>query len=211
MLKHHIKSEENRCDARKSTNPTLARQAQLLLTSTSRTHRERKEAYVKSLETEVVQLRANEARLFRETKSLYAELRAVKALLVTSGIPIPPAPPESLTSDETTQERDDAFEFSISSGASDSSKGTPQQARINVRRQARRKGVAPANWSAQEENQVPNCSLSSTLIIVNHLTVQSPEPIPAHRRRVPRRTAPVSSSSVNQTRPLLAWISSYRK
>ncbi len=54
-----------------------------------RTHRERKEAYVASLEAEVVQLRANETRILHETKTLYAEVRALKKLLESNGIPIP--------------------------------------------------------------------------------------------------------------------------
>lgn len=52
-----------------------------------RTHRERKEAYIASLEAEVVQLRANEARISEETKKLYAEINILKGLLQKNGIP----------------------------------------------------------------------------------------------------------------------------
>lgn len=84
----------------------------------------------------------------------------MKALLVTHGIPVPEAPPQSLTSDETSQEGEDVFEFSISSGASDSSKSAPQQARINVKRQSRRKGVSHTEVEAtSRQKQVPNCTL----------------------------------------------------
>ncbi|KAF2690691.1 hypothetical protein K458DRAFT_326498 [Lentithecium fluviatile CBS 122367] len=54
-----------------------------------RTHRERKEAYTKSLEAEVVQLRANESRILHETKTLYSEISVLKNLLVANGIPLP--------------------------------------------------------------------------------------------------------------------------
>jgi hypothetical protein len=56
----------------------------------NRTHRERKEAYTKSLELEVVQLRANEAKILQETKRLYTELTALKRLLAENGIQVPP-------------------------------------------------------------------------------------------------------------------------
>jgi hypothetical protein len=54
-----------------------------------RTHRERKEAYTASLESEVVQLRANEARLLQETKTVYSEVAFLRKLLVDNGIAIP--------------------------------------------------------------------------------------------------------------------------
>ena len=61
----------------------------LTLNLLSRTHRERKEAYTASLEGEVVQLRANEARLLQETKTLYSEVAFLKKLLVENDIAIP--------------------------------------------------------------------------------------------------------------------------
>jgi hypothetical protein len=57
-----------------------------------RTHRERKEAYTAALETEVVQLRANEARLSQETKMLYSETTFLKRLLTENGITITERP-----------------------------------------------------------------------------------------------------------------------
>jgi hypothetical protein len=54
-----------------------------------RTHRERKEAYTKSLEAEVVQLHANEARMLHETKTLQKEIDILKNLLTINGIPVP--------------------------------------------------------------------------------------------------------------------------
>ncbi|OCL14809.1 hypothetical protein AOQ84DRAFT_370950 [Glonium stellatum] len=55
-----------------------------------RTHRERKEAYIKSLETEVLQLRTNEAKILQETKTLYAEIVKLKNILSQHGIELPP-------------------------------------------------------------------------------------------------------------------------
>ena len=55
-----------------------------------RTHRERKEAYIKSLESEVLQLRANEAKILQETKTLYTEIRKLKNIILQHGIELPP-------------------------------------------------------------------------------------------------------------------------
>ncbi|KAF1839539.1 hypothetical protein BDW02DRAFT_564090 [Decorospora gaudefroyi] len=54
-----------------------------------RTHRERKEAYVASLEAEVVQLRANETKIQQETKALYAEINLLRRVLDENGIAQP--------------------------------------------------------------------------------------------------------------------------
>ncbi|KFY40027.1 hypothetical protein V494_03693 [Pseudogymnoascus sp. VKM F-4513 (FW-928)] len=54
-----------------------------------RTHRERKEIYIKSLETEVLQLRTNEANLLQETKSLYGEIGQLRSLLTELGVDQP--------------------------------------------------------------------------------------------------------------------------
>ncbi|KAL5431527.1 hypothetical protein PMIN07_009415 [Paraphaeosphaeria minitans] len=114
-----------------------------------KTHRERKETYVKSLETEVIQLRANEARLFQETKTLYAEISAMKIALARNGIVIPSSvslPPQD--QDPAMEERwgrnadtvgrdgdEDVFEFSVTE------KSTKQShERIVVRRQPRKRG-----------------------------------------------------------------------
>lgn len=53
------------------------------------THRERKEIYIKSLETEVLQLRTNEANLLQETRSLYGEIGQLKRLLTELGVQLP--------------------------------------------------------------------------------------------------------------------------
>ncbi|KAF2873137.1 hypothetical protein BDV95DRAFT_374091 [Massariosphaeria phaeospora] len=51
-----------------------------------RTHRERKETYIKSLETEVLSLRTNESRIVQETRTLYAEIARLRKLLDQYGI-----------------------------------------------------------------------------------------------------------------------------
>lgn len=76
---------------------------------TPRTHRERKEAYVAALESEVVRLRANEARLESETKALYAENKVLKTLLTQQGIPI---------STEIAGERHGTYNTAFSSSSS---------------------------------------------------------------------------------------------
>ncbi|KAF2846864.1 hypothetical protein T440DRAFT_471564 [Plenodomus tracheiphilus IPT5] len=67
-----------------TTTPQQKRKEQIR--RAQRTHRERKEAYTASLEAEVIQLRANEARILQETKALYAEVGFLKGLLTTAGV-----------------------------------------------------------------------------------------------------------------------------
>ncbi|KAF2740909.1 hypothetical protein EJ04DRAFT_518125 [Polyplosphaeria fusca] len=52
-----------------------------------RTHRERKEAYIKSLEGEVLQLRTNEAKILQETRNLHSEIGRLRSILDQNGIP----------------------------------------------------------------------------------------------------------------------------
>ncbi|ORX97848.1 hypothetical protein BCR34DRAFT_607111 [Clohesyomyces aquaticus] len=52
-----------------------------------RTHRERKESYIKQLENEVLQLRTNEAKILQENRTLYSEVGRLKKLLEHHGIP----------------------------------------------------------------------------------------------------------------------------
>ncbi|USP78895.1 hypothetical protein yc1106_06169 [Curvularia clavata] len=74
-------------DSAEPRNPTQRRREQVR--RAQKTHRERKEAYVASLESEVVRLRANEARLESETKALYAENNVLRKLLTQQGIRLP--------------------------------------------------------------------------------------------------------------------------
>ncbi|OCK76870.1 hypothetical protein K432DRAFT_334922 [Lepidopterella palustris CBS 459.81] len=71
----------------KENNAYLKRREQVR--KAQRTHRERKEAYIKSLEYEVLQLRANEAKIMNETKSLYTEIGKLKGILTAHGIELP--------------------------------------------------------------------------------------------------------------------------
>ncbi|KAF2659381.1 hypothetical protein K491DRAFT_689253 [Lophiostoma macrostomum CBS 122681] len=52
-----------------------------------RTHRERKEAYIKQLENEVLQLRTNEAKILTETRTLAFDIARFKKILDHHGIP----------------------------------------------------------------------------------------------------------------------------
>ncbi|KAF2712748.1 hypothetical protein K504DRAFT_427344 [Pleomassaria siparia CBS 279.74] len=51
-----------------------------------RTHRERKESYIKSLETQVLQRRSNEARILEEQIKLNAEIARLKRILDRNGL-----------------------------------------------------------------------------------------------------------------------------
>jgi hypothetical protein len=81
----------------------------------NRTHRERKEAYTKSLEQEVIQLRANEAKILQETRKLYTELTAMKQLMASHGIQVPASFAQNYdigpTSASSTEE--EVFDLSI--------------------------------------------------------------------------------------------------
>ncbi|KAF2454971.1 hypothetical protein BDY21DRAFT_308350, partial [Lineolata rhizophorae] len=70
-----------------SQNPKERRREQVR--RAQRHHRERKEAYIKSLEAEVVQLRASEANIRKQARHLYSELGFLKSILVQNGIPVP--------------------------------------------------------------------------------------------------------------------------
>jgi len=84
-------SKTERPDSTSTKGHLLQAQKRGELTLAYRTHRERKEAYTKSLESEVVQLRANEARILQETRALYSEINALKNTLRQNGIPVPNA------------------------------------------------------------------------------------------------------------------------
>jgi hypothetical protein len=86
---------------------------------------------VKSLETEVTQLRANEANLHRETKGLYSVISMLKNLLISNGIEVPDY---ADVRDKTISpvERVDSSPDSIIFIAKTSAKGPPQ--RIHVKK-----------------------------------------------------------------------------
>ncbi|KAB2574306.1 AP-1-like transcription factor YAP3 [Lasiodiplodia theobromae] len=69
-----------------------------------RTHRERKEAYTKALEAEVLQLRTNEANLMQETQRLNAAVKRLKATLDLNGIQVPWSESDEVTSDASSPE-----------------------------------------------------------------------------------------------------------
>ncbi|OAK96584.1 hypothetical protein IQ06DRAFT_44788 [Phaeosphaeriaceae sp. SRC1lsM3a] len=90
-----------------------------------KTHRERKEAYTKALETEVVQLRANEAKIIQETKRLYAELTTLKKIMVDHGLQVPDLSQILVSPPATGVE--EAFDFNMHI-----SKGKNKQRQIRV-------------------------------------------------------------------------------
>ncbi|KAJ9215928.1 hypothetical protein DTO166G4_2472 [Paecilomyces variotii] len=73
------------------------------------THRERKDAYVKSLEKEVLQLRTNEAELLQKTNSLNAEVIRLQRILAKNRIPH-----ESNIAEDLTTSVDNDFNSSSS-------------------------------------------------------------------------------------------------
>ncbi|KAF2446633.1 hypothetical protein P171DRAFT_462849 [Karstenula rhodostoma CBS 690.94] len=147
------KEASDSASAEEPRNPHQKRREQVR--KAQKSHRERKEAYVKSLETEVVQLRANEGKLFQETKKLYAEINVMRALLVRNGIPIPSGLPLSPRDHEKGVEegwgRDvetggregeggGVFEFSVAEKMT-----TQSHERIVVRRQTRKRSNGWSN------------------------------------------------------------------
>ncbi|KAK9428306.1 hypothetical protein V1505DRAFT_219832 [Lipomyces doorenjongii] len=95
--------------------PTVTQNAQLKrreqVRKAQRTHRERKEAYVKALEDEVLQLRTNEAKILQEGKYLHAEIGRLKRILSEHGIQLQ----SEANGSPIYQDRDD---YDISSGDS---------------------------------------------------------------------------------------------
>jgi hypothetical protein len=79
-----------------------------------RTHRERKEAYTKSLENQVVQLRANEAMILQESKWLYSEITALRQIIADHDMQLPssivPSQPGVAVN---LRSQGDAFDLSI--------------------------------------------------------------------------------------------------
>ncbi|KAJ4302717.1 hypothetical protein N0V90_001607 [Kalmusia sp. IMI 367209] len=127
-----------------------------------KTHRERKEAYIKSLETEVIQLRANEARLFQETKRLYTEMSVIKNLLLENNIPIPPGP--QISDNINLDDSEETFEFSIRSIST-----KLKEQRIHVRKQTRRGDEArgpsdafPCKYCIKSDHHLLELNLSAS-------------------------------------------------
>ncbi|KAF2834344.1 hypothetical protein M501DRAFT_1001219 [Patellaria atrata CBS 101060] len=66
------------------------------LRKAQKTHRERKEAYIRFLENEVLQLRANETNLFQKAQALNAELGRLRKMLAEYGVDMDPTTQSSL-------------------------------------------------------------------------------------------------------------------
>ncbi|KAK9233829.1 hypothetical protein V1525DRAFT_428848 [Lipomyces kononenkoae] len=89
-----------------SQNAHLKRREQVR--RAQRTHRERKEAYVKALEHEVLQLRTNEANILQKNKNLLAEVANLNSILAEHGIQLR----SDINSNVTDRARDDYDGFS---------------------------------------------------------------------------------------------------
>jgi hypothetical protein len=141
-----------------------------------RTHRERKEAYVASLESEVVRLRANEARLASETKSLYAENHMLKELLAQNGISIPSVliRGRNDTNDMTSTASTSPWNSSSPDGSTDDN--------ITL-------AVSQKDNSSQKKNQR------------KQIRVQLPQPQPQPQSHS-QNTAPAPPTAVNFSQPI---------
>lgn len=158
-------------------------------TDVYRTHRERKEAYINSLEAEVVQLKANEARILQERKSLYSEISSLKALLHSNGITLPPR-----IDNIHSESHSSSLDQSAGGGASSFSNGDQEQwtlvcsdkegrerksknrrRRIYIQTAPRREGLSSAgntaNSTMDSSRKRFTDSLLSTLTHIQHCPI----------------------------------------
>lgn len=143
----------------------------------SRTHRERKEAYTKGLENEVVQLRANEARIMQETKELYAEIRLLKNTLRQNGISVPNTGQQGFSGaviDGALGEQ--SFSLSIQDARSKS-----EHQRIHIQKNV-------ANVQQRHQESTPSTAdVHGTLVQSNpisNFSQRKPQPEPMHHDRL---------------------------
>lgn len=80
----------------------MAYQALIHLPIAIRVHRERTQNYIKTLESEVIRLRASEAHLMRENDRLQGEVDTLKSTLISYDIHLSPgSEPSAITEDQT--------------------------------------------------------------------------------------------------------------
>lgn len=79
-----------------------------------RTHRQRTQNYIKTLESEVVRLRASESSLMQERDACQAQVGILKTHLLLLNIPLPPGIDESLPEPSPTFDWNDSQMASIS-------------------------------------------------------------------------------------------------
>ncbi|KAH7117567.1 hypothetical protein B0J11DRAFT_493165 [Dendryphion nanum] len=87
---HQVDKSSSQEHSVENVNPKQRRREQVR--RAQKTHRERKEAYTKSLESEVNILRTNETRILREVNTLQSKVLSLERLLLDHGIPIPQTP-----------------------------------------------------------------------------------------------------------------------
>lgn len=86
-----------------------------------RTHRQRTQNYIKTLESEVVRLRASESSLMRQRDECQAQVEMLKNTLLLSNIPLPLGIDRSLPEQSPTLDLTDSEMASISYRMDDSS------------------------------------------------------------------------------------------
>jgi hypothetical protein len=165
-----------------------------------RTHRERKEAYTKSLEQEVIQLRANEAKILQETRDLYTELTALKKLMAQHGIQMPithtQGQHESALSSASSSE--EVFNLSIQVTS------TKQKRRqIRVYKQSEHGGGHPSASSTGSQSQAQSASNDSSTLSPNCTSYQTPSRVALYQTNEPKAFfSPTSSKELALRSPL---------
>ncbi len=112
------RSGETKCAEHKSKQSLCITRTIYVSNYLGRSHRERKEAYLKSLELEVNRLRKSEESWRSETHKLRAEVKELKDALARNGIPVP-LDEQCTPSDGIA---DVTFEFEITDGAANKGK-----------------------------------------------------------------------------------------
>lgn len=80
----------------------MAHQTLIRLPIAIRIHRERTQNYIKTLESEVIRLRASEAHLMRENDRLQGEVDTLKSTLTSYDIHLSPGSDQSATTEDQT-------------------------------------------------------------------------------------------------------------
>jgi beta-xylosidase len=132
-----------------------------LIAPCTRTHRERKEAYTKSLEQEVIQLRANEAKIMQETRKLYAELTALKNLMASNGIQAPTSFKNDIA--PTTEYPSEEFDLSIQITNTKQKRRQIQIYKHSDQRDNHQCEASSATQTASQASQSLGCKLRTTV------------------------------------------------
>lgn len=96
------RDDKSLIDKRKGTTVCQPRQIKVLLTLDHRTHRERKEMYIKALEQEVLRLKETYGGVVRDRNSYEEENRRLRELLAQHNIAFPETHLNSMTSGDAS-------------------------------------------------------------------------------------------------------------